>query len=92
MQIELTSEQNDFIRLGIEQGRYSNGAEAVQDAMNGWVERERARLELIQAIEEGESALDAGEYIDLDSDEAITEMMEGVKRRGRERLAASNAA
>jgi len=60
--------------------------------MNRWVERERDRLELIAAIEEGERSLDAGEYIDLDSDEAIEEMIEGVKRRGRERLATSDAA
>jgi putative addiction module CopG family antidote len=92
MQIELTPEQDAFIQDAIEKGRFKNPADAVHRAMDLWVERERARLELIEAIEEGERSLDSGEYIDLDSDEAIAEMMEGVKQRGRARLAASDAA
>jgi Arc/MetJ-type ribon-helix-helix transcriptional regulator len=92
MEIELTPEQDDLIRLGIEQGRYRDSTDAVSRAIDIWVEQERSRLELIAAIEEGERSLDAGEYIDLDSDEAIAEMMEDVKRRGRAKFAASDAA
>ena len=92
MEIELTPEQDDLIRLGIEQGRYRDSTDAVSRAIDIWVEQERSRLELIAAIEEGERSLDAGEYIDLESDEAIAEMMEDVKRRGRAKFAASDAA
>ncbi len=92
MQIELTPEQNSFVQHLVETGRYQSPAEAVNCAIDLWVERERARMELIAAIEEGESDIEAGEYIDLDSDEAITAMMDGVKQRGRATLAASHAA
>jgi putative addiction module CopG family antidote len=92
MQIELTPEHEAFIDHLVGTGRYQNPAAAIHNAMDLWVERERARLELIAAIEEGESDIEAGEYIDLDSDEAIAEIMEGVKRRGRVALAASDAA
>jgi putative addiction module CopG family antidote len=92
MEIELTPEQDAFIQHLVETGRYQSPAAAIHRAMELWVERERTRLELIEAIEEGERSLEAGEFVDLDSDEAIAEMIEGVKRRGRASLAASDAA
>lgn len=92
MEIELTSEQDAFVQHLVQTGRYQNPAAAIHNAIDLWVERERGRLELIEAIEEGESDIEAGEFIDLDSDEAIVAMMEGVKRRGRATLAASDAA
>ena len=92
MQIELTPEQEAFVNEAVANGRAATPADAIHTALNLWVERERARYELIAAIEEGESDIEAGEYIDLDSDEAIAELMEDVKRRGRAALAASDAA
>jgi antitoxin ParD1/3/4 len=92
MQIELTPEQAAFVQHLVETGRYQNPTAAVHSAMELWVERERVRIELIAAIEEGESDIEAGEFIDLDSEEAIEAMMEGVKRRGRATLAAPDAA
>ena len=47
MQIELTPEQEELVRLGIEQGRYRDADGAVQRALNLWVEQERLRLEPI---------------------------------------------
>jgi hypothetical protein len=52
-----------------------------------WEERERARLELIEELEEADRSIDAGEGIYLESDEAIDEFIAGVKQRGRARLA-----
>jgi putative addiction module CopG family antidote len=87
MEIELTAEQNDFIRAGIEQGRYHDSADAIHRAMDQWVERERDLLELIAAIDAGDDSPESDDIV-LESDEDIARFVKGVEQRGRERLAA----
>jgi putative addiction module CopG family antidote len=86
MDIQLTPEQDSFVHLGIEQGRFRHVEDAVRDALALWEKRERARVELLAAIDAGEDSFDDSEPV-LDSDEAIADWMEGVKQRGRARLA-----
>ena len=50
MEIELTPEQSDFVRMGIEAGRYRDTSHAVGDALDQWVERERGRMELLASL------------------------------------------
>ena len=92
MEIQLTPEQDALVRHLVEIGRYQTPADAINIALEHWMERERARIELIEAIEQGDNDIEAGEYIDLDSREAIAEMIQGVKQRGRAELASSDAA
>ena len=87
MEIELTPEQSDFIRVGLDQGRYSRAEDAVQDALELWVNRERARLELLAEIDAGDACPESDDII-LESDEDIDAFVEGVKQRGRAKLAA----
>jgi putative addiction module CopG family antidote len=87
MEIELTPEQDDVIRLGIEQGRYKDSADAVQRAIDLLVERERVRLELLAAIDAGDDSPESEDIV-LESDEDIADFFEGVKQRGRATLAA----
>jgi putative addiction module CopG family antidote len=87
MEIELTAEQNDFIRAGIEQGRYHDSADAIHRAMDQWVERERDLLELIAAIDAGDDSPESDDIV-LKSDEDIAQFVKGVEQRGREKLAA----
>jgi putative addiction module CopG family antidote len=87
MEIELTSEQDALIRQAIEKGLYQNPADAVHFAMDLWVEQERARLALLEAIQEGEDSAEREGWIELDSDEAITALIEDVKQQGRDQLA-----
>jgi putative addiction module CopG family antidote len=82
MEIELTPEQDSFVHLGIEQGRFRHAEDAVKDALTLWEKRERARIELLAAIDAGEDSFDGSETV-LESDEAITEWMDGLKREGR---------
>ncbi len=86
MEIDLTPEQNSFVHLGIEQGRFQRPEDAVKDALSLWEERERARVELLSAIDAGLDSLDSGQGVSLDGDDAIGDWMEGVKQRGRARL------
>ena len=87
MEIDLTPEQKSFVHLGIEQGRFKDSADAVNHAMELWVERERSRLELLAAIDAGDASLEQDDIV-LDSDEDLAEFMKGIEERGRARLAA----
>lgn len=91
MQIELTIEQQEFVRRAVETGRVKRTEEAVQQALELWVERERTRDELLAAIDEAEASLARGEGI-LITKESMKELAEDVKRRGRARLAAERKA
>jgi Arc/MetJ-type ribon-helix-helix transcriptional regulator len=43
MQIDLTAEQQDFVRQAVESGRFARAEDAVQAALTLWGERERRR-------------------------------------------------
>ncbi|MGH6817233.1 MAG: ribbon-helix-helix domain-containing protein [Methylovirgula sp.] len=62
MQIDPTAEQTEFIRRAIATGRVRRAEEAVQQALELWVERERTREEILTAIDEAEASL-AGERV-----------------------------
>jgi len=87
MEIELTPEQDAFVQHLVETGRYQNPAAAIHNAMDLWVVRERARLELIAEIEEGEESAEREGWIDLDSEEAINALFEEIKDNGKAKLA-----
>jgi putative addiction module CopG family antidote len=86
MQIDLTPEQRSFIEYGIEQGRYQNEEEAVREALALWVDRERARAELLAAIDAGDNSPE-GEDIVLSSEEDVAEFVNGIRERTRAKLA-----
>jgi putative addiction module CopG family antidote len=87
MEIELTPEQDSFIHMGIAEGRFRDSQEAVKAALKQWERRERARLELLAALEVGEAELDSGLGTEYTA-ETMHELVEGVELRGRARLAA----
>ena len=87
MQVELTAEQQDFIRRAVASGRFRNAEGAVQEALALWVERERRREEILAAIDEAEASLAQGEDFII-TKSSMRELAEDVKRRGRARLRA----
>ena len=58
-----------------------------QEALARYVEAEERRAELIATLDEAEQAIERGECTEYTA-EGLAELMEDVKRRGRERLAA----
>jgi putative addiction module CopG family antidote len=89
MQIDLTPEQQDFIRQAVESGRFERAEDAVQAAMTLWVERERRRAEILAAVDIAKASIDRGEGIEI-SQESMRSLAEQVKRRGRAQLAAEH--
>jgi Arc/MetJ-type ribon-helix-helix transcriptional regulator len=87
MKIELTPEQQDFVRLALKTGRIRHAEDAVQEAMALWVERERRRAEVLAAVDAAEASLARGEGTVITQD-SMRELAEDVNRRGRTRLAA----
>ena len=87
MEVQLTPDQQAFVRQAIESGRLRRPEEAVQEALDMWEARERARAETLAAVDEAETSLARGEGHAI-TDESMREIAAEVKQRGRARLAA----
>jgi Arc/MetJ-type ribon-helix-helix transcriptional regulator len=87
MEVLLTADQTAFVRRAVEAGRLQGEAEAVQEALALWEERERRRVELSLSVEESRAALVRGEGRPLTA-ESMRTLSSEVKERGRARLQA----
>ena len=87
MEVQLTSDQEAFIRQAIKTGRYTREEEAFKEAMLLWEERERARAEILAAVEVAELSLANGGGRVI-SEASVRELATEVKQRGRARLQA----
>jgi Arc/MetJ-type ribon-helix-helix transcriptional regulator len=87
MDVQLTSDQKAFARRAIESGRLRTEADAVQEALALWEERERQRAEFLRTLEDARASLARGEGRVV-SQESMRELAEEVKERGRARLLA----
>jgi putative addiction module CopG family antidote len=86
-EVQLTTDQEAFVRRAIADGRLQNAAEAIQQALQLWEQRERRRMEILFAIERADASIVAGQGIPI-SPESMRELTAEVKRRGRARLQA----
>jgi Arc/MetJ-type ribon-helix-helix transcriptional regulator len=89
MQVDLTPEQQDFVRRAVASGRFERAEDAVQAAIALWIERERRRAEILTAVDIAKAALDRGEGIEI-TQASMRSLAEDVKRRGRTQLAAEH--
>jgi Arc/MetJ-type ribon-helix-helix transcriptional regulator len=91
MDVQLTADQEAFVRQAIESGRLHRKEEAVQEALALWEERERTRAEILAAVDVAEASLARGEGR-LITQESMRELADQVKQRGRARLASEHSA
>ena len=87
MEVQLTPDQEAFVRQAIESGRLRREEDAVKEALCLWEERERTRAEILAAVDDAEASLALGEGRII-TQESMHELAGEVKRRGRARLAA----
>jgi Arc/MetJ-type ribon-helix-helix transcriptional regulator len=85
MDIALTPEQQDIIGHAVATGRVAAPEDAVREALDLWVERERRRSEILTVVDEAEAALARGEGMSV-AVAGISELIADVQSRGRERL------
>ncbi|HEX4507334.1 MAG TPA: type II toxin-antitoxin system ParD family antitoxin [Alphaproteobacteria bacterium] len=82
MEIKPTPDQEEFIRQAVAAGRLESSEAAAREAMALWEGRERRRLEILAAVEEAEASLERGEGVSV----SVDQLIDDVKRRGRERF------
>jgi Arc/MetJ-type ribon-helix-helix transcriptional regulator len=87
MKVDLTPEQNDFVRHAVETGRVQRAEDAVQEALDLWVERERRRAEILAAVDKAKASVVRGEGRIITQD-SMRELADEVHQRGLARLAA----
>ena len=88
MEVNLTPDQQAFVRQAIESGRLQREEDAVKEALRLWEERERRRLEILAAVDQAEASIARGEGRKITTQEEATQLAEDIKRRGMARLAA----
>ena len=88
MEVNLTPDQEAYIRQAIETGRLRRKEDAVQEAMLLWEERERRKLEILVAVDQAQASLSRGEGRRITTHEEATQLVADIRGRGTVRLAA----
>jgi Arc/MetJ-type ribon-helix-helix transcriptional regulator len=86
MQIELGREEMDLIERAIAAGRLRRAEDAIREALGLWIERERRREDILEAIDAAELSVAQGLAAPF-TEASIQELTEDVKQRGRLRAA-----
>lgn len=87
MDVDLTPDQRAFARRAIESGRLHSEAEAVQEALALWEQRERERAEFLLTLHHSRDSLLRGEGCAITVN-SMRHLATDVKERGRARLLA----
>ena len=82
MELDLTADQQAFIREAIAAGRFRRAEDAVREALALWEERERRRAEILAAVDTAEASLARGEGRAI-TQESMRELASDIKQRGR---------
>lgn len=90
MEVQLTPDQEAFVRRAVETGRLQSEGDAVQEALALWEERERRRVEFLATLDGARASLARGEGRVI-TQETMRELSAAVKERGRARLIAELA-
>jgi putative addiction module CopG family antidote len=90
MEVHLTPDQKAFVRQAIQSGRLNREEEAVQEALSLWEQRERARAEILTAVDMAEASVACGEGRAI-TQESMRQLADEVKQRGRNRLTAERS-
>ena len=91
MDVQLTPDQKAFAQQAIDTGRLHHESEAVQEALALWEQRERTRSEILSTLNLAEASLARGEGRAI-TEQSMADLATEVKRRGRARLVAEQAA
>lgn len=89
--LNLTDEQAEVIRQLLADGGYHDASQVVDEALRllkAQQDEQEAEQEWLRfEVQKGVDAFVRGEFIELDSEEAIQALSADIRRRGRERLA-----
>jgi len=91
MQVQLTRDQEEFIRQAIRSGRIDRAEDAVTEALLLWEERERLCSEFLTSLDDAKASIARGEATPI-TQASMQALAEDIKRRGRERRAQQRGA
>ena len=86
MEVELTPDQEAFVRQAIRTGRIQRAEDAVTEALLLWEERELLRSEFLASLDDAKASIARGEGIPI-TQASMRSLADDVNRRGHERLA-----
>jgi Arc/MetJ-type ribon-helix-helix transcriptional regulator len=86
MEVELTPDQEAFVRQAIRTGRIQRAEDAVTEALLLWEERELLRSEFLASLDDAKASIARGEGIPI-TQASMRSLADDVNHRGRERLA-----
>jgi putative addiction module CopG family antidote len=87
MEVNLTPDQEAFVRHAIETGRFRRVEDAVKEALSLWEERERKRTESLVSLDDAKASLSRGQGRAI-TQQSVRELADEVKQRGLGRFAA----
>ncbi len=90
MEVNLSPDQEAFIRQAVASGRFLHPEDAIKEALSLWEERERRRTEILAAVDEAEASIARGEGR-LITNDSMRQLADDVKRSGRAVLAAEQS-
>jgi antitoxin ParD1/3/4 len=84
--VSLPPDVEQFVQAQLAAGKYESASQVVSDAVRVLRDRQ-TRLELLRAeIERGIKQLDAGEFIEIESDTELRQFFEDIQARGLQRI------
>ena len=86
MDVQLTPDQEAFVRQAIETGRIQREEDAIKEALSLWEERERRRLEILLTLNAADASVARGEGRRVQTPDEAKSLLSDVKRRGTARL------
>ncbi len=86
MEVQLTPDQKALAQQAIEAGRMHREEDAITQALLLWEERERARVEILAAVDAAEASLACGKGRTI-TQQSMRQLADEVKQRGRVRMA-----
>jgi Arc/MetJ-type ribon-helix-helix transcriptional regulator len=91
VKVNLTPDQEAFVRQGIESGRLRCPEDAVAEALSLWVERERKREAFLATLDDAKASLARGEGRVIATEQDARNLAREVSERGRARLKSEQA-
>ena len=88
MNVSLTPQLEAMVQKKVKTGAYQTASEVIREGLRLLKERDEELAWVRKEVAKGEAEIARGEYIDLDETE-LKEFFADIKKRGRERLAAS---
>ena len=91
MEIRPSPHQEALIRQAVEEGRFEHPEDAVKEALALWEQRELARAEFRDTLDEAEASLARGEGTEI-TRELMRKLTDGIMERTGARLSAEQKA